>query len=345
MAKIDEAELKAQIKNRQFSNVYFIYGEESYLKEHYVNKLTSAVVDPAFADFNYHRYDGKDISISDILQDAETVPMMAEYSFILVRDYPFDKSANDCKEIKEFLKDVPDTCVLVFWYDSLAVDTKKNDKFKSLITAFAKAGSVAELNKRTEGDIARLIVASAKKRGCTIDSKNARYLISVVGSDLKTVFNETEKLCFYIGEGEIKKEHIDEIAVKSLQARVYDLSKFILAGNSDGAYGVLNALFANKEEPVGILAVLSSCYIDMYRAKCAKSAGESESDIAKYFNYKGREFLISNAARNCRNISTESLRESIDTLSKTDEMLKSTSVDGKILLEETVAKLFMLRNG
>ena len=220
MAKIDEAELKAQIKNRQFSNVYFIYGEESYLKEHYVNKLTSAVVDPAFADFNYHRYDGKDISISDILQDAETVPMMAEYSFILVRDYPFDKSVNDCKEIKEFLKDVPDTCVLVFWYDSLAVDTKKNDKFKSLITAFAKAGSVAELNKRTEGDIARLIVASAKKRGCTIDSKNARYLISVVGSDLKTVFNETEKLCFYIGEGEIKKEHIDEIAVKSLQARV-----------------------------------------------------------------------------------------------------------------------------
>ncbi len=272
------------------------------------------------------------------------MPMMAEYSFILVRDYPFDKSANDCKEIKEFLKDVPDTCVLVFWYDSLAVDTKKNDKFKSLITAFAKAGSVAELNKRTEGDIARLIVASAKKRGCTIDSKNARYLISVVGSDLKTVFNETEKLCFYIGEGEIKKEHIDEIAVKSLQARVYDLSKFILAGNSDGAYGVLNALFANKEEPVGILAVLSSCYIDMYRAKCAKSAGESESDIAKYFNYKGREFLISNAARNCRNISTESLRESIDALSKTDEMLKSTSVDGKILLEEAVAKLFMLRN-
>ena len=161
MAKIDEAELKAKIKNRQFSNVYFIYGEESYLKEHYVNKLTSAVVDPAFADFNYHRYDGKDISISDILQDAETVPMMAEYSFILVRDYPFDKSVNDCKEIKEFLKDVPDTCVLVFWYDSLAVDTKKNDKFKSLITAFAKAGSVAELNKRTEGDIARLIVASA----------------------------------------------------------------------------------------------------------------------------------------------------------------------------------------
>lgn len=344
MAKIGETELKAQLKSGGLSNVYLIYGEESYLKEHYVNKLKDQVVEPAFADFNFHRYEGKNTAIDEILKDAEMLPMMAQYSFILVHDYPLDKSAADVSSLKEFFKDIPETCVLVFWYDSIEVDTKKNSKWKTIEAAFAKAGSAVNLEKRTESDLARLVVSSAKKRGCTVDSGNARYLISVVGSDIKTIFNELEKICGYVGEGEITKKDIDNLAVKCLQARVYDLSKFILQGNSDGAYNVLNVLFTQKEDAIKILAVISSCYVDMYRAKCAKAANENEMTLKDYFSYKGREFLIRNAARDCRNISFESLRRAIDILSNTDELLKSTSVDKNLLLEETVAKLLVLRN-
>lgn len=344
MGKIGEAELKNQIKNNELSNVYFIYGEETYLKEFYVKKLKEKVVEPAFADFNFHQYEGKNTAMDEILQDAEMMPMMAQYSFLLVHDYPLDKSASDVDALKEFFKDVPETCVLVFWYDSIEVDTKKNAKWRSIENAFAKAGSSVNLEKRTESDLVKLIVSSAKKRLCIIDSGNARYLISVVGSDIKTLFNELEKICGYVGEGEITKKNIDELAVKCLQARVYDLSKFILAGNSDGAYGVLNVLFAQKEEPISVLAVISSCYVDMYRVKCAKSANVNEMELSEYFNYKGREFLIRNAARDCRNISIVDLRKALDILSKTDELLKSTAIDKKLLLEETVAKLLFLRN-
>lgn len=344
MAKIGENEIKQQIKSNAFSNAYLIYGEENYLKEHYVSKLKEAVVEPAFADFNLHQYEGKSTSLSEILQDAEMMPMMAEYTFILVHDYPLDKSSADIDMLKEFFKDLPETCVLVFWYDSIEVDPKKNTKWNTVINTFAKYGDAVNLQKRTEAELVKLIASSTKKRGCTISSENARYLISVVGSDIKTIFNELEKMCNYIGEGEVTKAVIDELAVKCLQARVYDLSKLILAGNSDSAYGVLNVLFAQKEEPISILSVIASCYIDMYRVKCAKSAGISENDLSNYFNYKGREWLLRNAVRDCRTISTESLRKAIDILSTTDELLKSTSVDKNLLLEETVAKLLMLRN-
>jgi DNA polymerase-3 subunit delta len=344
LARIGENELKAQIKSREFSNVYLIYGEETYLKEFYVNKLKKQIVEPAFEDFNFHKYEGKDTGIDEILQNAEMMPMMAEYSFIIVHDYPLDKSSADVDSLKEFFKDIPDTCILVFWYDSIEVDTKKNSKWKTIENAFAKAGCAVNLEKRTEGDLVKLIVSSAKKRGATIDNSNARYLISVVGSDIKTILNEVEKICGYVGEGEITKKDIDSLAVKCLQARVYDLSKFILQGNSDGAYNVLNVLFSQKEEPIAILSVISSCYIDMYRVKCAKSANENEMGLSDYFSYKGREFLIRNASRDCRNISFESLRKAIDILSNTDELLKSTSIDKNLLLEETVAKLLMLRN-
>ena len=40
MAKINEAELKKQIKSAQYENAYLIYGVEGYLKNFYVNLLT-----------------------------------------------------------------------------------------------------------------------------------------------------------------------------------------------------------------------------------------------------------------------------------------------------------------
>lgn len=345
MARIGEKELKQQIKANDFSNVYFIYGEESYLKEFYINQLKDKLVDPAFSDFNFHRYEGKNSAIDAILQDSQTLPVMSKYSFILVHDYPFDKSSSDVNAIKEFFKDVPESCILVFWFDNIEIDIKKNAKWKAIESAFSKAGTSVNLEKRNENELVKLIVGSAKKRGCHIDSNCARYLISVVGSDIQTIFNELEKICAYAEKREITKNDIDKLAVKSLQARVYDLSKFILSKNSYGAYGVLNVLFSQKEDPISILAVISSCYIDMYRVKCAKAANENENELSDYFSYKGREFLIRNAAKDCRHISFENLRAAIDILQNTDELMKSTSINKNLLLEETVAKLLCLEKG
>jgi calcineurin-like phosphoesterase len=84
--------------------------------------------------------------------------------------------------------------------------------------------------------------------------------------------------------------------------------------------------------------------VDMYRVKCAKTANVNENELSNYFNYKGKEWLITNASRDCKKISIESLRSALDVLSNADEMMKSTSIDKNLLLEETVAKLLMLRN-
>lgn len=343
MARLSEDDLKKQIKSGEFDNAYLIYGEESYLKEFYVNKLKAKIVDPAFADFNYHCYENKNTPLDVILNDADTLPMMSEYTFILVHDYPLDKSESDIELLKAYFNDISQSCVIVFWCDNVVVDVKKNSKWKKIENAFAKFGASVDMQKRSESDLARLVVSRAKKRDCILSLNDARYLIRTVGSDIKTVFNETDKICAFVSKGEITKQNIDSLAVKSLQARVFDLSKAILKGDCDSAFEILNVLFAQKEEPIAVLAVISSCYVDMYRVKCAKSANQPQDDVSNYYNYKGKDFLLTNASRNCKNISFENLRKSIDVLAKTDELLKSTSVDKNILLEETVAKLLMLR--
>ena len=340
MAEIGEQQLRKQIKENSFENAYLIYGEESYLKEYYVSQMREKIVDKTFESFNYHFFDGKDISLDEILKDAQMLPMMSEYNLVVARDYPVDKTQSDIKLLEEYLSDCPDTTVFILWYDSLEPDVK-SAKFKKLIKAFDSAGAVVNMQKRSESDVARLLVSGAKKRGAVLDIDNAKYLISVSGNDMKNLLNELDKLSYFVKGGEITKDIIDNMATKCLQARIYDLSKFVVSGNSDKAYKVLDTLFAMKEEPVIILSAISSVYVDMYRVKCAKTAGFTYDDVAKHYNYRGREFALRNASRDCANLSEKQLTSSLDAITNTDIKMKSTAVDKKLLIEELIIKLIM----
>lgn len=133
--------------------------------------------------------------------------------------------------------------------------------------------------------------------------------------------------------------------IKYLKLARHDLSKAVVSGNSDVAYSVIDTLFSMKEDPILILAVIGGVYVDMYRVKCAKTAGFSYDDVAKHYNYKGREFALRNASRDCASLSEAQLRKSLDEIINTDVKLKSTAVDKKLLLEELVVKLILIVKG
>jgi DNA polymerase-3 subunit delta len=58
MARLNEQDLNCRLRKTAFHR-YFIYGEEGYLKQFYVNKLTDILVDKTFRDFNLHSFNGK----------------------------------------------------------------------------------------------------------------------------------------------------------------------------------------------------------------------------------------------------------------------------------------------
>ena len=342
MPRITEDELKIQIKTKNFSNVYMFYGEENYLKQFYVNKLKSILVDDTFADFNLHQIEGRNTTMDAILRDAQILPMMSEYNCVIVHDYPLNKSKDDMKALKEYFKDVAESTVLIFWFDTIVVDVndKKSTTWKTIEKNFAKVGSTIDLARKSDYELSKIVVARAKSKGCTISSDLAKYFVNIVGNDFKVVYNELDKIINYVGSGEITKNIIDKLAVKCLQAKVFDLSKFIIKGNNDSAFDVLNSLIYNKEEPTAIISVITMCYTDMYRAKCAKSFNHDVEELSNYFNsYKSRRFALKYASSDSRTLTVEQLRNSIDILADADLKIKSTGVDKNMIVEQTVAML------
>ena len=345
MPFLTENDLKMQIKASEFSNLYFLYGEEKYLVKHYSNLLERKIVDPAFSDFNLHIYDGKTVNLDDVAVAAEAVPMMSDYACILIKDLPVDNlNAEDSDKLENIIKDIPDTTVIIISLPTLTVNLN-NAKCKKLMNSLSTFGSVVEFKHFSLQQLIKLIEKGAKERGCEFGYSEANYLVSTIGDDMSVVLNELEKICAFKKSGSVSKVDIDSVVVKSIQARAFDLAKALVADNCDMAMSILDTLFYMKEEPISILGAIITPYVDMYRAKVYTSGGLRAEDAAKDFNYRNKEFRLTNAAKSASKYSFKQLRKFLEVLFEADELLKTTSVNGRLVLEQTITKLLLIANG
>lgn len=333
---LDEKSLKAAIKAGP-TGTFLLYGEESYLTERYARLIAQAVVDEESDPFDLQRFAGDEVT-PDRLEDAiDALPLMADKKCILVRD--IDPTA-DPERICALPGRVADGCVLIFYQMTLQPDRKK--AWQELIRSVDAAGSVVRFDRLTTAEAARLLTAGAKRRGCTMDPAAAQLLVEQAGNDLQLLQGELDKLSALAQDGQITPQLIERAATKDLEARVFDLSKAILAGRDAAAYDLLHRLAVQREEPIAVLGVLSNAYADLYRARIARDAGAPVQALTEAFrSYKGKEFRVRNAMRDAARLSVPALRDMLQTLAAADTALKTGRGDGRTVLEETVARLLM----
>ena len=79
----------------------------------------------------------------------------------------------------------------------------------------------------------------------------------------------------------------------------------------------------------------------MYRVKACKEKGLSYTALSDAFPgaYKGRGFILDNAARDSGGYSLKQLKDALLLLSDADRRLKSTNEDSKTILEELILRL------
>lgn len=343
MSVITQQDLQKQIRSGEFDNLYFIHGSEGYLKRHYLDTLIKKIVDESFKDFNLHIFDGKNINLKDVALAVEALPMMSERTCVVIKDIkPAEIGESGVEDLVSIVSDIPQTCTLIVC--ALTVEAEGKG-WKELISVFNKYGTTVRFDKMSRQELSKYVIKGAKSRGFEIDASLADYFISIVGDTMTNVLNELEKVCANSSDGKIKKENIDAVTVRTAEIKIFELSKNLVTGNSDKAFAILDSLIKQREEPIVILATIITAYIDMYRAKVTVASGRRAEEAATVFNYGKNEFRLKNGAKNASAMSINSLRKSLDVLSEADERLKTTAIDGRVILEETMMKLFLLANG
>jgi DNA polymerase-3 subunit delta len=334
--------LSAHIREEKFLKLYLLYGEESYLKSFYSGKIAQKAAG-AMPNFNLHRFDDTNFDVDEVEAARDNMPMMSSYSCVVLRD--IDPAALDEKRWKrlcEILSDIPDGCVFVLHYDTVEYD-KKSSRWTKLIALARKNGMAADIGRLPEGELADWIIKQAKKKNAVISRENARRLMEACGSDMNAITSEIDKLSAFTKGGEISADNIAQLVAKPLDASIYDLAREVLSGRTDKALNVIDGLFYMRENPVRILATMSGTFCDLYRAKAASRSGKRQEDIERDFDYGRSAFRVRNALRDCGGIDINALRGCLALLLNADEVLKSSSIDKRFVLERLVVDMAGIR--
>ena len=70
-------QLKKDLAQKQPGRFYIFYGEEDYLRRHYLSMLKKQLLDELTEDFNYHRLTQENLSAQLLYDSIEAIPMMS----------------------------------------------------------------------------------------------------------------------------------------------------------------------------------------------------------------------------------------------------------------------------
>ena len=360
MPQTDPKTLKAELKKGELKNLYYIFGKN--IPE--VEKLTKQIIKAAVGDnedFALNKLDGRYLDTSELYDMIQMMPMMSDYNCILINDYNCEKPRENMaglraedlnKKLAEVLKDIPSQTVVIFNVTGFEIAVKTDyktgksiikDKNKKLADLAAKVGELVECPIKSENELAKEIAASVSARGALISLDRARELAEMCQSDTLTIKNEIDKLCSYVGSGEITSEVLQNLVHRQSDVTFFKLADAVAAFNKRSAFEALDELMQDKENRGAVLANITGSFIDMYRAACARQRGNQVMDVKEDFAYVW-EFKVKNAFRDSSRMSIRRLRECIKILRDTNITLNSGGGDEKTILEQTVTKMLMTKN-
>ena len=193
--------LKSAIESRTFESVYYLHGEDDFLKEDTLRRVIDAAVEPSTRDFNLEVRRAAELDPGTLGSLLATPPMMADRRVVVVRDVAALKK--DARAMLDrYLRSPASDLVLIL----VAAAGSKSDKAleSKCVAVDFQPLTGAQLPKWIEYYVERELKAR-------ITPEAVGLLQDVVGSELAMLRLELDKLASFVGAGMIDEEAVGAV--------------------------------------------------------------------------------------------------------------------------------------
>lgn len=325
--------LKSDIESHNFRKLYYICGEEAYLKHYYFNELKRALFGKENNNPDCIIKDASDITSSELSDAVSSFPIFSEKKAIILKDL---KVSDDCFEwLINNIKEVDDTCLIIIYQITEKIDMKSSisNLFKK---AVSKYGLWVDINPLDQQTLYKWVNQQFRKRNKQIDASTLSYFVSSTSTDMYSLSNEIAKLSSYCNEM-ITKDAIDLVTSKTIDAKTYELTNAILDKNSEKAFSLLKNLLDMRTNEILILSSLYYFVTGLYKTKILHDSGLSISEISEIIMQK--PFVVEKNVYRTKKINSKKLLRMIDLCCNADIISKSTSSDISAVLSDTIITL------
>lgn len=305
--------------------IYFFYGDEEFNISNKIKEFKSKL-NKDFAEMAYNYFNNP--KFPDLIAAIKSQPMMFGRMLVEINCLGYlsgkstdDKSFDDkqFKQLAEALDCASDDVDIVFTAQLPPDSQKKIDKRKKLFKLLSKynAQEFNQIPSYKTTELENWIKQQAKGKDLKISEDVAGAILFQVGSNLRMLDSELEKLKIYAGKNPVTKEMIKEICVTNEDLFVF--IDYLVEGNKSKALLEYQKLLS-KKHPLEILSVLHTLLHGRIQIK-AYSTKHSPDEISKIINM--HPFRVKMEIQKLKNVSLKDLVKLKQNLTDAEYRIKS----------------------
>ncbi|SVA05557.1 uncharacterized protein METZ01_LOCUS58411 [marine metagenome] len=314
--------------------IVILEGKDEFRLSERVSEFRLTVTPPEMSDINTTMLDGNVVTVEELLTSLSTVPFMADRRLVIVegllnRLSGVDKrSAGLKKDLAEWLN-FPDLLTNLPPTANLLLIERESLPSNKFVSTISKLGQVEKFSPLRHRELLGWINTRCSKLGLNIERSAVTLIADSVGSELRLIDSELNKIKTYSRGRLITKEDITLMVPYVRQQNVFRVVDSVLEGRTRDALNASLMLIGLGESPSGIVRMIERQLRFLILAKNLLSRKIPPGDIGKHINLFG--YPLQKTLEMEKKISQASI------ISMHDKLLKSNTRvrEGKLTEQES----------
>lgn len=272
--------IMGSIRQKNFSRVYLLMGEEPYFIDRICDSLISSVLKEEEQAFNQTILYGKECAGAELIELCRSYPMMSAFNVVVLKDA---QQMKELDQLANYFKSPLDSTVLIICHKDGNLD-----KRSALYKKIKDFGLVFESISPRDYEIGVWVVEYYRNRGYSIEDKAMLMLIEHLGASMSKIVNESDKMFVRLSESvkKITSVEIEDNVGISKEYNIFELNKALSEKNLARALAIVKYFGQNpKNNP--LVVTLSMVFTHFQRIftlgimawQCKKRGVNMPSDI------------------------------------------------------------------
>lgn len=281
-------EVLATIRKKPLLPVYLLHGEEDFLLDMALAELLSAALVPDQRSLNLDVVDCADVDGREIASRALSLPMMGDRRVVVARNVE-RLSQRDLELVTRYVENPSESTTLV-------LTGKKADLRRKPFSTLNAGGAAFEFAPLNENRLPGWITERVRQKSATISEEAANLLAAYIGSSLREIESEIEKVLTYLGDrSDITVDDIAAVVGFSREFNVFQLQDAIGRGDTKNALNILDHMLDDGQGLPFIIVMLTAYFSSLWKLHHLTHQGgrssQNSADYPKAWNWKRDEYL------------------------------------------------------
>jgi DNA polymerase-3 subunit delta len=330
--------------------LFILHGDDAHAMRGYVQLMVEKMGDPAMAELNTTRLDGRQMTDEDLHSAVGALPFLTDRRLVIL-EHPLTRMNSEAARdaFRKLLTGLPPTTALVLVIDDEWAGGREPDWKTIHSTHWLRRWAADDKNKgrayiqefRLPGaaEMPGWITARVKKMGGQISPDAARALAGEMGNDTEQASREIEKLLTYVDyRRPVEEEDIALLTAPRGETNIFEMVDAMGMGDVSRAQRVLHQLL-DESDPIAIFGMMVRQFRLLLVTREALQEGRPVGEVLVRFDVRS-SYQWNKLTQQARRYSSEQLISIYHQLLDMDEQIKtSASADAAVTLETFVAGL------